>query len=160
MKTLRRAALVAALATGLSLTALAQQGPGPGGPGGPQGPQQGPPPDAVLKEALGFSDAQLQQLQTLLQARGTAMQALQTQIAEAEKAVQTALSATTPDPTAVGTAVIAVKNLRGKGAEIDTAFRGAFEALLTSDQKAKVEAAKGVQAALAIGETLRRLGAV
>src|SRR6185369_895308 len=76
--------LVLTLLLAATLPLAAQRGPGGpppggpngGGPGGPPaaGPQQ--PPDEVLKDVLGLTDAQLAQLHTLLDSRRTAAEAL------------------------------------------------------------------------------------
>ena len=86
-KTLLMLALAAAFAGPLVAQGPPPQGaPGPPPPGGPQG---GPPPAAVLVDVLGFTDAQLAQLQLLAETRRTAGEALQKQVAEAEKASAT-----------------------------------------------------------------------
>jgi Spy/CpxP family protein refolding chaperone len=146
----------------LAASPLVGQAP-PGGPGGPPpgpGPNpQGPPPDVVLRELLGFSDAQLTALHTLGQARQQAVEALQPQIADAERALGEALKATTPDPLAVGTALLRLEGLRKQHQPIDEAFKTGFANLLTPEQKARVQAMKDVDAAIRGGEALRRIGA-
>jgi Spy/CpxP family protein refolding chaperone len=130
-----------------------------GGPGGP--PPAGAPggsPDDVLKEVLGLSDAQITQLHTLLDARRTANETLRTQIEAAQKALKDALDAATPDPTAVGNALLAVRNLEKQIQAANDAFRTSFEALLTADQKAKLEAIETLQKSLRAADALHRLG--
>ena len=131
---------------------------GPGGPGNPGGAMIPPPPELVLKEALGFSDMQLAAFQTLMRTRGETIQALQAQIAEAEKALMDAVHDTEPNPTNVGTLFLAVDALRNKVGDADGAFRTGFAALLTEEQKTRLQDMLNLQAAVQAGEALRRLG--
>lgn len=138
---------------------LGQMAPaGPGGPGGPGGPQQGPPPDQVLKDVLGFTQAQLDSLQQLLQTRGTAVEALVKQLPAAEKALGDAASASTPDPTKVGTAFLAVQAIHKQIDQVNETFKTGFNNLLTADQQAKVAAIKALQANLMAGGVLSQMG--
>lgn len=172
-KTAHRPILLAALllTTLVSATAFAQ--PGPGGPGGPGGPPPGGPPPAgggpgapgpspetVLKEVLGFSDQQLTALQALNEARHQAAQALQQQIADAQRALAEAANAPSPNPTTVGTAFLAVRNLGKQFETIEANYKTGFDGLLTAAQKQKVADIKALQQALGAGEVLRRLGAI
>jgi len=161
--------LVLTLLLAAALPLAAQHGPGGPPPGGPHGPGPGGPgpggpaagalaPDQVLRDVLGFSDAQLTQLKALLDARRSANEALRTQIENAQKALHDAVEAATPNATAIGNAVIAVRNLEKQAQTANDSFKTAFEALLTADQKAKVEQIETVQKALAAGEALKRLG--
>jgi Spy/CpxP family protein refolding chaperone len=134
-------------------------GPGAGGPGGPPpAGQPGSGPDEILKEALGFTDAQLTQLHTLLDARRSANEALRAQIEAAHRALRDAVEAATPDPTAIGNALLAVRNIEKQNQTAQETFRTAFEALLTADQKAKIAEIEALQKALRAGEALRHLG--
>ncbi len=140
---------------------LAAQGPPPPGPAGPPpagGPQGGPPPDRVLVDILGFTDAQLVQLQQLAETRRTAAEALQKQVAEAEKALGAALGAATPDAATVGAAVLKVEALRKQFAPVEEAFRAGVAGMLTADQKSKLETIRSVATAVQAGEALRRTG--
>ena len=135
--------------------------PGPGngpGPGGPPPVMGAPSPEEVLKDVLGLSDAQLTQLHTLLDSRRTAGEALRTQLENAHKALHDAVEATTPDPAAVGNAVLAVRGLEKQLQTAGDSFKTAFEALLTADQKAKLEAIAAIQKSLAAADALHRLG--
>lgn len=152
--------LVAALLLGLAAAAplAAQQGPPPGGPGaGPGGPG-GPPPEVVLREVLGFTDAQVSSLHQLADTRRAAVEALQPQIVAAEKAFRDLVEAASPDPTAVGTAFLSLQALQRQMPAVDEAYRSGFRALLTPEQTAKVDAFRGVETALRTLEALHRLG--
>lgn len=140
---------------------LAAQGPPPPGPAGPPsagGPQGGPPPSAILVDILGFSDAQLAQFQLLAETRRTAAEALQRQVAEAERALGEALKAAAPDAATVGAALLKVEGLRRQFAPIEEAFRTGVAAILTADQKAKLDTIRSVATAVQAGEALRRNG--
>jgi Spy/CpxP family protein refolding chaperone len=173
-----RKVLVFVLIAGLGMTAaaLAQGRPGPpspppgqnGPPGppppppnqpdGPAGPQAGPPPEVVLKELLGFTDEQLARLKELAETRRQATEALQTQIAEAERALAEAMKAANPDPAQVGAKLLALDALRRQLGPIEEVFHQGLNALLTGEQKQKVEGILALQAQLQAGEALRRLG--
>jgi Spy/CpxP family protein refolding chaperone len=155
-KTILMLALAAAVAG-----PLVAQGPPPQGPAGPPPPgggQGGPPPAAVLVDILGFTDAQLAQFQQAAEARRTSAEALQRQVAEAEKALGEALKAGTPDPATVGAALLKVEALRKQFAPIEEAFRAAVGGILTAEQKAKLDGIREVLAAVQAGEALRRTG--
>lgn len=156
---MKRALPILALALAVATPLAAQQGPPPGG-GPPQAgaPQGGPPADKVLVDLLGFTEAQLEQLHQLAEARRSAAEALQRQIAEAEKALGTALEAASPDPATVGAALIRVHGLRKQHVTIDEAFRTGFAGLLTTEQKVKVDSIRDVSAAVQAGDALRRIG--
>jgi Spy/CpxP family protein refolding chaperone len=149
-----------------ALPLAAQHGPGgpPGpppnaGPGGPGGPGPGAaPPELVLKDVLGLTDDQIAQIRNLAQARQQATQALITQLQTAQQALQTALSATTPDPAAVGTALLAVQSIQKQIEAAGDAFRTAVANLLTADQKAKVDQIKAIDAAVRAAGALHVLG--
>jgi Spy/CpxP family protein refolding chaperone len=155
-----------------ALPLAAQRGPGgppPGGPppqggpgagGSPPGQPAGPPPEQVLKDVLGLTDDQLAQIHALAQARGTATQALVTQMQAAQQALQTALTAATPDPTAVGNALLAIRNIEKQVEAAGDAFRAGVANVLTADQKAKVEQIKAIDAALHAAGALRGLGLI
>lgn len=140
---------------------LAAQGPPPPGPAGPPpagGPQGGPPPDRVLVDVLGFTDAQLVQLQQLTETRRTAAEALQKQVVEAEKALGVALEAATPDAATVGAALLKVETLRKQLAPVEESFRAGVTGILSAEQRTKLETIRSVTAAVQAGETLRRIG--
>lgn len=155
-KTLLILALAAAIAGPLAAQGPPPQGaPGPPPPGGPQG---GPPPAAVLVDILGFTDAQLAQFQVVAEARRTAAEALQKQVADAEKALGEALQAANPDAATVGAALLKVEALRKQFAPIEEAFRTGVAGILTADQKTKLETIRSVASAVQAGEALRRTG--
>jgi len=132
---MKKLALSLLLAAALPLAAQrGPNGPGPNGPG-PGGPPgaAAPSPDQILKAVLGLSDA-------------------------AGKALQTAVEAATPDPTAVGNALLAVRAVEKQAQAANDAFKAAFAAILTDDQKAKVQQIEAIQTALFAGEALRGLG--
>jgi Spy/CpxP family protein refolding chaperone len=165
MKKLFRYALPI-IALVISAPVLAQggpQGPPPGGPGGQGGPgqqMQGPPPDLVLKEALGFTDEQLTALRTLGETRRTAAEALQTQLMTAQRALGDALKAANPDPANIGTLFLRVDSLQKQFKAIDDAFKTGFSNLLTAQQKEKVTAIQAIEQQLKAAGALHQLGAI
>src|SRR4051812_39464864 len=79
--------------------------------GFPAGPRQGGPrsnPLTGLKNALGLTDAQVQAIQTLAQTEKTRVQGLMTDIQQKRQALNSLLNATSPNPTDVGNAAIAL----------------------------------------------------
>src|SRR6185295_20144668 len=92
-----------AVAATLVLTAtLVAQGPA----GRPFG--RGSNPLANLKNALGLTDAQVTAITNLGQTEKTRMQAFMTDIQQKRQALNTLLSAASPNPTDVGNAAIAL----------------------------------------------------
>jgi Spy/CpxP family protein refolding chaperone len=158
--------LVLSLMVALLVSAplLAQAPPPPqgggqqGGPGGPGGQQAGPAPDVVLKDALGFTDDQLAALKSLVDTHRQALDALQSKLADAEKALADALKATSPDATQVGTLLLAVQTIRGQMDKAHEAFRTSFGSLLTSEQQQRLAAIQNLQKSLQAGQVLRQLG--
>ncbi len=146
----------------ITLPALSQ-GPPPGGPGGPGGPgpgamqPAGPPPDQILKEVLGFSDEQLMALHTLGETRRQAAETVARQIGDAQKALAEAMKATTPDPVTVGTLFIKIDGLQKQFRAIDETFKAGFSALLTADQRAKVDAARAADNQMKTADALKKL---
>ena len=140
---------------------VAAQGPPPPGPGGPPnagGPNAGPPPDRVLVDVLGFTEAQLAQLRQLAETRRAAAETLQKQVGEAEKALGEALRADEPDAATVGAALLKVEALRRQLAPIEETFRDGVAGILTAEQKAKLDGIREISAAVQAGEALRRIG--
>lgn len=134
----------------LSATAFAQQrgrAVMPAGAGNPAGTQPGPgDPDGMgplgpigrCLAAIGLTDAQKADIKALLEAEAPTLQALHETMKTDEEAVKTAVEATTPDPCAVGTAVLKVHADREAiQAELET-LRTKLEALLTAEQKLKL----------------------
>ena len=157
--------ILPAVAFALSLPVLAQngpqQGPPPGGPGGPGGPGQvQPPPEVVLKDVLGLTDEQITAFHTLMQARGTAAEALQTQLQAAQKALGDALKAANPDPANIGTLFLRVDSLQKQFKAIDETFKTGFNNLLTAQQKEKVTQIQALEAQLKAAGALHALGAI
>ena len=151
-------ALVLAAAVAGPLSAQGPPPPAPGGPPNAGGPQAGPPPDRVLVDVLGFSEAQLGQFRQVAETRRTAAEALQKQVAEAEKALGEALKAEAPDAAAVGAALLKVETLRKQFASIEEAFRTGVAGILTAEQKTKLEELRALAAAVRAGEALRHTG--
>jgi Spy/CpxP family protein refolding chaperone len=158
--------LVLTLLLAATLPLAAQRGPGGPPPGGPNGagpggpPAAGPqqPPDEALKDVLGLTDAQLAQLHTLLDSRRTAAEALRAQIEAAQKAVHDAVEAATPDPTAIGNAILALQNLQKQVQSANESFKASFTAILTADQKAKYDAIEALLSSLKGAQALQALG--
>src|SRR5262249_26965886 len=117
-----------------------------------------PSPDAVLKDVLGLSDAQLTQLHALLEARRSATESLVSQMQTAQKALQDALGAASPDPAAVGAALLQLQSLQKQIQAAGEAFRTQFTGILTDDQKAKLAQIDALDAALRAGQALHALG--
>lgn len=121
-------------------------------------PPGGPPPELVLKDALGLSDGQMAALRDLERARFAAAGALQQQVEAQQQALSAALSATSPDPGAVGALVISITSLQKQFGQNQEGFRNGFLGLLTDEQKSKVGFIQGVETALRAAGALHQLG--
>ncbi len=110
---------------------LAQTAPRPGA---------APPPGvAAVKEFLGLSDQQMQQLTQLRSEEQQLLQPLREQIRVKAQALQEAQKAASPNPTVVGQLVLDLQNLRKQIAAINGAYHAKAMALLDSAQKEKLE---------------------
>ena len=107
-------------------------GPPPNGPG-----QRGQRPDsaAALKAALNLTDAQIAAITALRQTRQTRAQAIFTEIAQKRQTLETLLNATTPSPTDVGNAAIALRTSEKKLAGEKDWFLAELKKLLTGEQQ-------------------------
>ncbi|MHB8798666.1 MAG: Spy/CpxP family protein refolding chaperone [Thermoanaerobaculia bacterium] len=126
------AALALALVAGPLLALDAPPGP----PSGPQGPLAG------TLRCLGIvrlTDAQKADVRALLEAAKPELEVLREDLKTDRAALRTALAATPPDPCAVGTAVLEVEADLKEIREATKELRAAIGALLTPEQKAKLE---------------------
>lgn len=153
---MKKTLLILALSLAVAAPLAAQAPPGGGPP--PAGGPGGGPPDQVLADVLGFTEAQLAQLRTLAEARRASADSLRTQQMEAEKALGDALKASSPDAATVGAALLRVEGLRKQLASLDEGFRTSVAGLLTAEQKTKLESLRAAAAAVQAGEALRRAG--
>lgn len=145
---MKRFALVLALILAVAVPVAAQMPPPPGGP----------PPELVLKEVLGLSDGQVAALRDLERARFEAASALQRQVEAQQQALSAALSATPPDPGAVGALLISVTSLQKQFGQVQEGFRNGFLGLLSDEQKSRVGFIQGIEAALRAAGALHQLG--
>ena len=136
--------LMVTLSMSMAIAAFAQRGSGQRGFGGapPAGTfergQRGDPSTA-LKNALNLTDAQVASVQSLMQTRQERAKAIFDEMQTKQQAVDTALNATSPDPSTVGNAMIALQATRKKlDAERDW-FLGELKKLLTADQQATLD---------------------
>lgn len=126
------AALALALVAGPLLALDGPQGPPPG----PQGPLAG-----YLRclGIVGLTDAQKADVRGLLEAAKPRMETLREALKGDRAALRAALAATPPDPCAVGGAALKVETDLEAIREATKELRTAIEALLTAEQKAKLE---------------------
>src|ERR1700693_5249544 len=106
----------------------------------------GPPPELVLKDVLGLSDGQVATLRDLERVRSDAAGALQRQVEAQQQALSAALSATPPDPGAVGALAISLTSLQKQFGSVEEGFRNGFLGLLSDEQKSRVGFFQGVEA--------------
>ena len=144
---MKRSALILALILAIAAP-IAAQVAAPGGP----------PPELVLKEVLGLSDGQVATLRDLERARFDAAGALQQQVEAQQQALSAALSATPPDPGAVGALVISLTSLQKQFGSVEEGFRNGFLGLLSDEQKSRVGFIQGVETALRGAGALHQLG--
>ena len=151
---MKKQALVLAViaTTGLAwISPAAAQGPGSGpgdhrqgppmgrgfGPGEPGGP--GGPPLDMMARHLGLSDEQKGLVKAIHERQMEAAKPLMKAAGETAEAFHAALEGDNSDPAAVGRAAIAMRNARRA---VEGAHKAAFEevkAILTPEQRAKVE---------------------
>ena len=128
--------VAAALALALAAAPLLAVDPPAGATAGPQGPIAG-----YLRclGVVGLTDVQKADVRELLEAAKPKMETLHATLKADREALRAAITAATPDPCAVGAALLKVEDdLKAIGEEAK-ALRTAIEALLTPEQKAKLE---------------------
>ena len=140
MKHFLRTSLVpVAAALALALVAvplLAVDPPAGRRPQRPQGPLAG-----YLRclRIVDLTEVQKADVKALLEAARPKLEALHVTLKADREALRAAVTATTPDPCAIGTAFLKVEaDVKAIGEELK-ALRTAIEALLTPEQKAKLE---------------------
>ena len=121
-------------------------------------PPESYPPEVVLKEVLGLSDAQVAQLQGMETERAGQTQQIAGQIQEKQIALAGVLSVDSPDPAAAGALVVQIHALEKQLAAVQQAFGNAFGSMLDADQRQRLEFVRSVGRALAGVEALGRLG--
>jgi Spy/CpxP family protein refolding chaperone len=113
-----------------------------GGPGGPMGAAN---LDAI-KSYLNLTDSQISSLQALQTQTRTANQQTMTDLRTKEQALQTLLQGSSPDPTAVGKALLDIQSTRATLKTAHTNLVSQAVALLTPDQVTKLKALSDAQA--------------
>jgi len=99
----------------------------------------GAPALAAVKEYLGLSDSQIQQLQDLRKQQIEETQSIRQQIREKNQELVTLRRQTNPDPTRVGQLVLELQRLREQLRNINQNYHERALALLDSSQKAKLD---------------------
>jgi Spy/CpxP family protein refolding chaperone len=127
---LKRTLVVLLMTFGLITSVFAQTENQSGRPLGPL---------TSLKNALNLTDAQVTAVQALLQTRETRAQAIRTEIGQKRTALETLLNATTPNPTDVGNAAIALRASEKKIIAERDWFITELKKLLTGDQQQKLD---------------------
>lgn len=94
-------------------------------------------PDA-LKQTLGLSDAQVEQLRGLRREQAQAARPQLEQMKEKQRALAEAMKADNPDPAVVGRLMVELKQARTAARPERAALREKALAVLTPDQKAKL----------------------
>lgn len=111
-------------------------------------PTQAPPsatcdtcvPPAVVTSFLGFTPAQTTQFETLLGQFLPTLQALQTQIAARQAQLEIQLDQPNPNPGNIAGLVLQIHALQQQAAQAIQGYQNQFVALLTDEQKQKVQA--------------------
>lgn len=134
MKTLAMTAVLTVLSFIPPQAGAAQIGPAP-----QQSAEQCLPP-AVVASFLGFTEAQATQFVGLLGQIQAALPGLQEQIAARQAQLDILLSQPNPDPAVVGNLFLQIHALQQQLAQAIEGFQGQFAALLTDQQKQKVQA--------------------
>jgi hypothetical protein len=131
----------------LMLPALASARQGQGGQGNPgqHGPGVGGGAQVLtsvrfLTRYLNLSTGQVTQIQGFLQTLQTSLQSVQTSRSTLCQKLRTDVTASTPNPTTVGTDYLALLANQAKVQAAITAFETSVEGILTSDQLTKFQA--------------------
>lgn len=108
---------------------------------GPRGGREGAPGRGLRAAlaSLDLTDTQKEKVNALLDAGKPKFEALRQEGRAAREALKSASEAPTPDPAAVGAAFLRVKAHRGAVRAERESSRKALEALLTAEQKAKLD---------------------
>jgi Spy/CpxP family protein refolding chaperone len=128
---MKRILFAAVAVVSLTVALVAQRGPG--GPGAPRDPS------GALKNALGLTDAQVESIKALAQAEQPNMRSIQTDIEQKRQALDSLLSAASPNVMEVGNAAIALRGAQNRLEAERTAFIGQVKQQLTGDQQQKLD---------------------
>ncbi|MGC4053022.1 MAG: periplasmic heavy metal sensor [Paludibaculum sp.] len=131
----------------LAGTLLAQ---GPGGPGfrrNGMGPRQMQPAGSTdaLKQYLGLTDAQVQQLRDLRKQQAESQRPAMEQIRDKRQQLRDAVRAASPDSALIGQLTVDIKKLTESMQANRTDLQAKAQALLTPDQKTKIAALQEAQ---------------
>lgn len=129
------------------------QGPGFGPGPGPVPAPGTPPAPTALKEFLGLTDAQVQQLIDLRKSVPEAMKPFAEQLREKAAALREEMQKTNPDPAKVGQLTVEMKQIRERMRAEHQKFDDQAKALLTPDQKAKLAE---LEAAMKLAPAIRQ----
>lgn len=148
----------------LATAAYAQFGPGPmagAGPGAGMGPMAGPgggPGRQIVRAlrtalaTLDLTDDQRAKIKATFEAKKAGFETLRTEMRADAKALHEAANAATPDPATVGAAFLKLKADRAGAKDQLDALMADVKAVLTSDQRTRLDAS------LATLRQLRRRG--
>src|SRR5262245_27934231 len=120
---MKRILFAAAAVVSLTVALIAQRGPG--------APRD---PSGALKSALGLTDGQVESIKALAQAQQPNMRSIQTDIEQKRQALDSLLSAASPNVMEVGNAAIALRGAQNRLEAERTAFIGQVKQQLTGDQ--------------------------
>jgi hypothetical protein len=101
--------------------------------------EQCPPPPAVVAMFLGFTPGQTEQFGILLAQFQANLRPVQEQIAAHQQQLNILVSQPNPDPAFVGSLVLQIHALQQQAAQVVESFHTACVALLTQEQKQKIE---------------------
>src|SRR4029079_14565147 len=129
------AALAAALAGGsaLAIAQPPQGGPGMRGPGGPPGGPGGPMMDFGLR-AIDLTDAQKEQVRTIMDSHKAEFDQVRTRMRDAQRAFGAATQADTIDEAAIRTQATAVAGVMADVAILRAKVHGEVLQILTAEQ--------------------------
>jgi Spy/CpxP family protein refolding chaperone len=94
----------------------------------------------AMADYVGLTAAQRESFRTLHEEQRKATEPLRSEGRELHAKLEAALESDNPDPTAVGTAMLALKQQRAKMKAAEEAFRGRMKAQLTPEQQEKLQA--------------------
>jgi hypothetical protein len=117
-----------------------------------------PSPVGVLKVTLQLTDQQVAAVQQLAESRRSAVEPLAHRMGEQQQSLAAALSAEAPDAATVGTIMVSIRNTQRQVEQQQRAFAEGFLALLSEEQRARVEHIRSVEMALHAAQALHGLG--
>ena len=117
-----------------------------------------PPPLAIVQGVLQLTPDQITALERLVETRRATVEPLAREAMQLQQSLAEALQSESPDPVAVGTAVLAIRGTERQIEAHRSQFVQNFQTLLNAEQKSRLEHIRGIAGALRAASALQALG--